>query len=179
VDAKAPRAHCDDCPLRDRLIVLGYGPTTADRVIVGEAPGETEVVKGRPLVGSAGRRLDRALDANDVPRSSIYITNAVLCHPEGNESPPPRDAIKACHERLIAEVDLMQPRKVLALGMTAAKALTGDPRPIRELRVLDAAPSPYLVGDANVRATYHPSSLNRNPEWPGNFDNDVGWLGDD
>ena len=179
MDGRAPLGRCEACPLRNRPIVPGYGPNPAKCVIVGEAPGETEVIEGRPFVGSAGRRLDKALDANNVPRSAIYITNAVLCHPEGNQSPPPPDAIEACHERLIAEVDLAQPQKVLALGKTASKALTGDSRPIGQLRVLDAAPSPYPVGDAKVRVTYHPSSLNRNPGWPGSFDNDVGWLGED
>jgi uracil-DNA glycosylase family 4 len=179
MDGKAPLAHCDACPLRDRPVVLGFGPEAADRVIVGEAPGEREVAEGRPFVGSAGRRLNKALVAKEVPRSTLYITNAVLCHPEGNESPPPLGAVKACHERLIAEIGLTQPRKVLALGKTASKALTGDPTSIEQLRLLDEAPSPYLGGDAKVRVTYHPSALNRRPGRSDNFDDDVGWLADD
>jgi uracil-DNA glycosylase len=111
-----------------------------------------------------------------VDRSAVYITNTVLCQPPDNESPPPGEAILACHERLIREVQLRMPRKVLALGKTAAEALTGDTRPIKELRHLRAAPSPYLGGQAEVRVTYHPSALWRNPEWPGRFDEDIGWL---
>jgi uracil-DNA glycosylase len=179
VDAKAPPARCGDCPLKDRPVVRGFGLRRTDRVIVGEAPGETEVLEGKPFVGKAGRRLDKALKANGIPRSSIYITNVVLCHPEGNESPPPRDAIRACHSRLIAEIDQWGPRRVLALGKTAAKALTGDSRPIEQLRLVRPTPSPYLRGDAEVRVTYHPSALTRKPEWPGRFDDDVGWLGED
>ncbi len=69
------------------------------------------------------------------------------------------------------------PLKALALGGIAARAVTGDPRPIRQLRLLHPAPSPYLSGNAEVRVTYHPSALTRNPAWPGRFDEDVGWLG--
>ena len=68
--------------------------------------------------------------------------------------------------------------KVLALGRTAARALTGDSRPIEQLRLLRPAPSPYLGGQAQVRVTYHPSALTRNPAWPGRFDEDIGWLGE-
>lgn len=145
---------------------------------MGEAPGESEAVEGKPFVGKAGGRLNQALAAAEVDRSAVYITNTVLCHPAGNESPPPREAISACHQRLISEIQLRMPRKVLALGATAGKALTGDSRPIQQLRLLRPAPSPFLRGDAEVRVTYHPSALPRNPAWPGRFGEDVGWLGE-
>ena len=145
---------------------------------MGEAPGEKEAVKGEPFVGKAGDRLNDTLAAAKVSRSAIHITNTVLCHPEANRSPPPREAISACHQRLISEIQLRMPRKVLALGKTAAKALTGDSRPIEQLRLLRPAPCPYLGGYAQVRVTYHPSALTRNPAWPERFDQDVGWLGE-
>lgn len=148
-----------------------------DRVIVGEAPGETEVVEGRPFVGKAGGRLNEALSVAGVDRLAVYITNTVLCHPEGNNSPPP-EAVAACHDRLITEIRLRMPSKVLALGKTASKALTGDGSSIEQLRLLRPAPSPYLDDSSEVRVTYHPSALTRNPEWPGRFDGDVGWLGE-
>lgn len=169
--------RCDRCPLQDRRVVAGEGPFNAERVIVGEAPGETEGREGRPFVGQAGRLLRERLAARGVDVATVCITNAVLCHPEGNESPPPEDAISACHERLIREVQQREPRKVMALGGTAAEALTGVPRPkIYELRLLHAAPSPYLGGDCEVRVTYHPSALNRDPAWSRRFDDDIGWL---
>jgi uracil-DNA glycosylase len=79
---------------------------------------------------------------------------------------------------LIVEIRLRMPSKVLALGKTASKALTGDGRSITELRVLRPTPSPYLDDSSELRVTYHPSALTRNPEWPGRFDGDVGWLGE-
>jgi DNA polymerase len=145
-------------------------------VIVGEAPGRQEVIEGRAFVGKAGRRLNQALAASGVERTAVYVTNAVLCHPAGNQSPPPRDAIAACHARLIHEVSQRAPQKVLALGTVAAKALTGDSRTIESLRVEPHVPSPFLGTGAEVRVTYHPSALSRNPGWPGRFDGDVGWL---
>ena len=186
MDAKAPLARCGECPLRDRPLVRGFGALSADQVIVGEAPGCTEAVEGKPFVGKAGRRLDEGLSAEGVDRSSVYITNAVLCHPPGNESPPPREAIRACHDRLISEIrgvlccegQRRTQAKVLALGKTAAKALTGNSRPIKELRLLRPAPNLHLGGCAEVRVTYHPSKLNINPAWSESFDEDMGWFAD-
>jgi uracil-DNA glycosylase len=66
--------------------------------------------------------------------------------------------------------------KVLALGKTAAKALTRDSRSIEQLRLLRPAPNHYLGGDVEVRVTYHPSALPRNPAWSERFDEDVRWL---
>ena len=147
----------------------------SDRVIVGEAPGQDEVVQGRPFVGRAGRRLNRSLSAAGVDRLALYITNTVLCHPEGDEQPPP-GAIEACHERLIAEIRMRMPRKVLALGRTAGRELAGDPRSsLDELRSRRPAP-PDLAPYSELRVTYHPSALNRNAAWPGRFDQDIDWF---
>jgi uracil-DNA glycosylase family 4 len=146
-----------------------------NRVIVGEAPGETEVAQGKPFVGKAGKRMNDALKAACVDRLAVHVTNAVLCRPEGNATPP-KEVIDACRERLIKEIRSKMPTRVLALGTTAKLALTGDKRPIKTLRLLPHVPSSHLGGPAKVRVTYHPSALTRNPDWPGHFDSDVGWL---
>ena len=160
---QGPLARCGICPLRDRPFVAGHGPSMTDRVIVGEAPGQKEVIHGKPSVGKAGGRLGEALLAAGVDRLAVFVTNTVLCHPAGNESPPPEQAVQACHERLVTEIRVRMPNKVLALGTTAGKALTGDARPIEKLRLLRPTPSPYLDGHSEVRVTYHPSALTRNP----------------
>lgn len=179
MEAMAPLGRCDDCPFGHRCVVPGEGPDETNWVIVGQAPADTEVAKGRPFVGTSGVRLDQALAAARVDRSAVYITNTALCQPPDNESPPPDEAILACHERLIREVQLRMPRKVLALGKTAAEALTGVSGTIAELRLLRPAPSPYLGGYAEVQVTYHPSSLHWNREWSAHFDEDIGWLSPD
>ncbi len=178
VKPKAPLARCNQCPLRNRPVVRGECIDAARLAIVGEAPGAQEVIEGRPFVGTSGRRLDLALDAARVDRGSVYVTNAVLCRPEGHPPTPPPEAISACHARLLHEVSQRRPEKVLALGGIAAEALTGDSRTIEKLRLERPAPSPFLGGDAEVRVTYHPSALHWNRKWPGRFDGDVGWLGE-
>jgi uracil-DNA glycosylase len=176
MDTHAPLSRCGDCPFRHRCVVLGDGPRKTEWVIVGQAPADTEVLQGKPFVGSAGARLNQALIDARVDRSAGYITNTVLCQPPGNESPPPLEAVLACHDRLIKEIQLTMPRKVLALGGTAAKELTGESGTIEQLRLLRPAPSPYLGGDAEVRVTYHPSSLHWSREWSAHFDEDICWL---
>ncbi len=175
MDPKAPFADCNRCPLRDEHFVRGYGPQQADRVIVGEAPGEEEVVQGRPFVGSAGKLLDKAFAAADVDRSALYITNTVLCRPPSNADPLPA-AIAACSGRLTHEIQGKAPQKVLGLGAFASEALTGLSRPIKEMRLLTRAPSPYLKG-CEVRVTYHPAALRyMKVEDRQHFRDDIGWL---
>jgi uracil-DNA glycosylase len=175
VKARLPR--CDECPFRNRRVVPGYGPDDSQLVIVGEAPGNTEVLEGVPFVGQAGGRLDVALVAAHLERGTIYITNAVLCQPPHNQSPPPKEAIAACRKRLIAEMSQRMPRKVLALGVTSAEALTPKRIVVESDRGHDLRPH-SLDSHTEVRVTYHPSALHWNPKWPGDFDDDVGWLGE-
>ena len=175
VRAKRRLPRCDDCPFRSRRVVPGYGPNKSDLVIVGQAPADTEVLEGVPFVGDAGDRLDVALRDAHLDRSKIYITNTVLCQPPDNESPPPDLAIQACHERLLTEVRMRMPQKVLALGVTAAEALTPKRIVIKRERGHDLQPH-LMDSRTKVRVTYHPSALNRNPKWLGYLDEDVGWL---
>lgn len=173
-------ARCSGCPLGGQPVVPGQGPAGADRWIVGLCPGSREAIEGRPFVGLAGRRLDRALTAAGVARSAAYVTNAVLCHPPANRSAPPAGALKACHGRLIDEIRQKRPRKLLALGGKAAQQVTGDRRPLRVLRSLASVPSLYFEPDPVVRVTWHPSplALNRDGTRSQEFDEDIAWLGE-
>lgn len=177
MDPKSAYARCDGCPFPRQCVVRGHGPDEADRVIVGQAPAEQEVLMGIPFVGDAGRRLNEALRAAPIDRASTYITNAVGCQPPNNQSPPPQEALEACHDRLIPEVRRRMPRKVLALGRIAAKELTGRLPIIAQDRQRDIWPH-HLDSQTRVRVTYHPSplALNINPERPRQFDEDVAWL---
>jgi hypothetical protein len=113
VDPKAPLARCDDCPLRDRPFVHGYGPPMTDRVLVGQAPAAEEVVQGKPFVGPSGQRLDKALTAAAVDRRALYVTNTVLCLLHDGDNGPHEKALEACRDRLIAEIRERMPRKRL------------------------------------------------------------------
>lgn len=83
--AKRLGAKCDICPLRGREPVLGEGPMGAAMAVVGEAPGREEVKHGRPFIGKSGEALDGYLSQVGMPRSAVFISNAVACFPDGGD----------------------------------------------------------------------------------------------
>jgi uracil-DNA glycosylase family protein len=146
---------------------FGEGRASADVVLVGEQPGDQEDVAGRPFVGPAGRLLDRALEAAGLDRDAVYVTNAVKHFkwqpsPRGNRRihvKPDTREIAACRPWLDAELAVLRPRLVVALGATAAQALLGRTFRVTRSRgvVLPLPPSSSIV------ATVHPSSILRAP----------------
>ena len=158
---------CRSCPLwaNATQTVFGEGPQGAAIMLVGEQPGDREDLAGRPFVGPAGRLLDRALAAAGIERASVYVTNAVKHfknEPRGKRRihKKPADAeIEACHPWLERELDLVAPRVVVALGATAARALTGRATAIERNR---GRLMPH--GSAQLLVTVHPSFLLRVPE---------------
>jgi uracil-DNA glycosylase family 4 len=175
MDPKAPLAHCDECPLKDRPFVPGHGSNKEGIVIVGRDPGRTEVAQGKPFVGKSGVLLNEELRFNGIDRSSVYVTNAVLCHTEGNKKPSVR-AVRACHDRLIWEIKQSRPRKVLALGETATGAVTGETRTIADLRLAGPLRSRFLGDDVAVGVTYHPGAILRNSNLRPLFASDIRML---
>lgn len=157
---------CSHCPLYvdDSYghLVRGYG--VADRLmIIGEAPGASEVSQGKPFVGESGKLIRRVLQELSVdPDEDVYWTNAVLCRPPGNKTPTPT-AIKACNDRLRrVEIPLVNPQKILALGGVALSGLIGVPAglPItkwhgRGMMIEVEGRSIFSI------ATYHPSAVLR------------------
>jgi uracil-DNA glycosylase len=146
--------------------VPGEGARHADIMLVGEAPGDAEDLSGRPFVGPAGALLDRALTEAGLERGSIYITNAVKhfkYEPRGKRrlhvKPAPGE-IHACNQWLQAEVELVKPRLVIALGATAARALMGKIVTINQTRG-----SPLQLDEhTQLWVTVHPSYLLRIPD---------------
>src|SRR5207248_5884702 len=139
------------------------GPAHARIVFVGEQPGDKEDLEGKPFVGPAGRMLDKALEEAGVNRSEAYVTNAVKhfkWEPAGkrrlHKKPNSRE-IAACRPWLEAEIRLIRPNLVVALGSTAAQTIFGPSfRVTRERgKVLSSELAPRVV------ATVHPSSLLR------------------
>ena len=161
-------AECTACPLfRDATqTVFGEGPERAMIMFVGEQPGDSEDLAGHPFVGSAGKLLDRCLKAAGIDRRQAYVTNAVKHFkwvPRGTRrihSKPSSMEIAACFPWLEAEIAVVRPRIVVALGATAAQALFGKAfRVTRERgRLIPSRWAPYAM------ATVHPSSLLRAPD---------------
>jgi uracil-DNA glycosylase family protein len=161
-------ATCRACDLWKNATqtVFGEGPSDADILFVGEQPGDREDRAGRPFVGPAGLLLDRALKEAGVDRRRAYVTNAVKhfkFEPRGKlrlHKRPNAGEIKACRRWLLAEIEVLQPRLVVALGATAALGLAGRPVPIGKNR----GQTLVLAGGLHVFVTVHPSSLLRLPE---------------
>src|SRR6266516_3770942 len=160
--------NCTACHLYQRATqtVFGEGPKKATIMLVGEQPGDYEDVAGKPFVGPAGKIMDRALDEAGIDRSQVYVTNAVKhfkWEPRGkrriHQKPNSRE-IAACRPWLEAELRIVRPNLVVAMGATAAQAFFGPGfRVTRERgKVLSSKLAPRVL------ATVHPSSLLRQPD---------------
>ncbi len=108
---------CTDCPLsRGRTkAVPGEGPSNAQVMFIGEAPGFNEDQQGRPFVGAAGHFLEELLGSAGIKRADVFITNVVKCRPPNNREPLPAE-ISACRKYLERQIALLQPRLVVTLG---------------------------------------------------------------
>jgi DNA polymerase len=135
------------------------GSESADLLVVGEAPGADEDRQGEPFVGRGGQLLNAMLQAIGLCRTDIYIANILKCRPPGNRDPKPEEA-QACSDYLQSQIDLIQPRLILAVGRIAAQWLLRSDTPLGRLRgrvhYFGAAETPLLV-------TYHPAYLLRSP----------------
>jgi uracil-DNA glycosylase len=161
-------AACTRCPLyRDATqAVPGEGPSQARLMLVGEQPGDKEDLAGRPFVGPAGRVLDRALHDAGIVREETFVTGAVkhfkheMRGKRRLHKRPNNYEIERCKIWLNAERDLVKPATIIALGVTAARSLTGRTVTINKVRgqPLELADGTKLV------VTIHPSALLRMPD---------------
>lgn len=160
----AAEAHdCTRCRLCEtrKSVVFSRGRAGNRVMFVGEAPGADEDARGLPFVGRAGKLLDQIVDALGFERDEIYVTNILKCRPPGNRDPRP-DEIEACTPFLEAQIELIQPKIICALGRFAAGFLTGNPgAPMGRLR----GKIHYYRDRIMVLPTYHPAALLRNPGW--------------
>lgn len=149
---------CTACGLRAGCTqtVFGVGDEKADWLFVGEGPGAEEDQRGEPFVGQAGRLLDNMLAAIDLKRgANVYIANIVKCRPPGNRNPEPSEAL-ACEPYLARQIELLQPKLIVALGKIAAANLLASDAPIGALRG-----KLHSYRGIPLIATYHPAYLLR------------------
>lgn len=154
-------AQCRGCSLYStaKNSVPGEGNPNAGFICVGEAPGQTEDELGRPFVGRAGDLLSKILDAIQFKREDVFICNVLKHRPPGNRNPAP-DEITACSPYLLRQLELLQPRVILALGTFASQTLLQTREPIGKLRGLV-----HRFHGVPLICTYHPAALLRNPAW--------------
>lgn len=118
---------CTKCPLWESrtLAVPGDGRYTSRVMIVGEAPGREEDESGKPFVGAAGRYLDKVLEGTGLDRRDFFITNTVKCRPPKNRTPRAIEVGTCTANYLFEQIELINPRLVMLLGLVAARTVLG------------------------------------------------------
>ena len=162
---------CTKCPLHEtrNSVVFGVGNTDADLMFIGEAPGADEDRQGEPFVGRAGQLLTQIIEGGmKLKREDVYIANVLKCRPPSNRNPEPVE-VETCNPYLVRQIELIQPKVIIALGSFAAQMLLGTKIGITKLRgefhacnVAGLRVLPHkkpLV----VMPTFHPAYLLRNP----------------
>jgi uracil-DNA glycosylase len=139
--------------------VPGEGDPKAQLVCVGEAPGGKEDATGRPFVGPAGQLLTKILEAIDLTREQVFICNVLKHRPPGNRNPLPEE-VEACTPYLTRQLELIQPKVIVAFGTFAAQTLLQTKAGIGQLRGLV-----HRYHGIPLIVTYHPAALLRNPAW--------------
>ena len=151
---------CTRCPLHKqgrKQIVFGVGNPEAEIMFAGEAPGADEDQQGEPFVGRAGQLLNNMIAAMGLRREDVYIANVIKCRPPGNRTPEPSECA-ICSPFLLRQIEVIQPKVLIALGAVAARTLTGVNDAMARLRGKwwDFRGTPLAV-------TYHPAYLLRDP----------------
>jgi DNA polymerase len=164
-DLRHAAESCTRCDLYRNAthLVFGEGPENAEVVLVGEQPGDKEDLARRPFVGPAGRLLDQCLQAAGVDRDRCYVTNAVkhfkyqMRGKKRLHARPNAGEVQRCAWWLGAELELLRPKLVVALGATAVSSLLGSK--VKVMR--DRGNILHPEGQFDILVTIHPSALLR------------------
>ncbi len=153
--------NCKKCSLGETRtkFVFGVGNPNADILLVGEAPGAEEDKTGEPFVGRAGKLLTDILKAIDIKREDVFIANILKCRPPNNRTPIPEE-VSTCIPYLKKQIDLIKPKLILCLGVTAANGLLNAKNSLIKMRG-----NVYEFHNVKLMVTYHPAALLRNPNW--------------
>jgi len=150
--------HCQKCPLFQERenAVPGEGNLEAELMFVGEAPGHDEDVQGQPFVGRAGQLLTKIINAMSFQRQEVYITNVIKCRPPQNRTPYKKE-IEQCAPHLLEQIEIINPKVIIALGKVAADFFIESDLSMSLLRG-----NFYEFKEIRVMPTFHPSYLIRN-----------------
>ncbi|MEP7015891.1 MAG: uracil-DNA glycosylase [Verrucomicrobiota bacterium] len=157
-----PCVKCPHLASSRTQTVFGVGNSDADLMFIGEAPGADEDRQGQPFVGRAGQLLTKIIKAMGFSRDDVYIANILKCRPDmpagsfGNRAPTPQE-MQTCTPYLLEQIDIIQPKVVVALGAVAVEGLLGTRGTMRELRGRWNA-----YNGTPLMITYHPAYLLRN-----------------
>ena len=165
--------ECQKCPLGEtrNQFVFGVGDPQANLMLVGEAPGAEEDRLGEPFIGRAGKLLDKILIAINRSRTKdVYICNVIKCRPPNNRDPLASE-VEQCEPYLLKQIEIMQPKVIVALGRVAGKTLLKEEQPLKDMRskLHDYFGTPLIV-------TYHPAALLRNSNFKPAAWEDFKWI---
>src|SRR5205809_1218669 len=156
---------CTKCPnlaSSRTQTVFGVGNPDAEIMFIGEAPGADEDAQGEPFVGRAGQLLTKIIKAMGFARAEVYIANILKCRPDtpgskfGNRPPTPNE-MQTCRPYLMEQIDIIQPKVIVALGAVAVEGLLGTRATMRDLRGRW-----HIYNSIPLMITYHPAYLLRN-----------------
>jgi uracil-DNA glycosylase family 4 len=153
-------AECSRCALAPTrtTTVFARGNPSAEILFVGEGPGEDEDREGKPFVGRAGQLLDKMIGAMGLSERDVYICNVVKCRPPKNRTPEPIE-MASCLPYLVEQIEIVEPRVIVALGATALRGLLGSTEGITRAR----GQWKLYRGSIPVMPTFHPSYVLRQP----------------
>ena len=157
-DAVQICTKCSELSSTRTQTVFGAGYVKAQLVFVGEAPGFDEDRQGLPFVGKAGQLLTKMIEAIEMKRSEVFICNVLKCRPPQNRNPKPEEVIN-CEPYLWAQLDVIKPKLICALGNFAAQTLLKTTKSISQLRGIIHESHGY-----RIICTFHPAYLLRNPD---------------
>ena len=163
---RGPVLVCTRCPhlVKSRKkVVFGVGNPEAELMFIGEAPGADEDLVGEPFVGKAGQLLTKIIEAMDFRRPDVYIANVLKCRPDtppgasGNRKPTPEE-MNVCKPYLLQQIEIIQPKVIVALGGTAVEGLLG----IEKAFITQLRGTWKTFQGIPLMPTFHPSYLLRN-----------------
>ena len=162
-----------NCELKKNAtnLVFSDGNPFSKIMIIGEGPGANEDKEGKPFVGRAGKLLDKMLTAiNRSRENDVFICNVLKCRPPDNRDPS-KEEISKCEPYLVNQIDLIQPKLIVALGRVAGKTLLGVDKSLKDMRN-----TIHSYHGTNLIVTYHPAALLRNSNWKPDAWNDFKWI---
>ncbi|MEL7834365.1 uracil-DNA glycosylase [Fodinibius sp. Rm-B-1B1-1] len=160
LEALCQKADVLRTDLKETQLVFGVGNPNADLMIIGEAPGAEEDKQGEPFVGKAGQLLNNILDAINFKREDVYIANILKHRPPNNRNPKPEERERSL-PFLLRQIDLIDPKLILAVGKVAAQTLLDKNLSLTKMR----GQFHDFRGKYQLLATYHPAALLRHPKW--------------
>ncbi len=141
-------------------LVFGTGNPDADLMLIGEAPGSEEDKQGEPFVGAAGKLLNKILAAIDLKREDVYIANILKHRPPNNRDPLPEERERSL-PFLLKQIELVNPKLILALGKVSAQTLLNSNESLGRMRKKFHS----FMDKYELMATYHPAALLRYDKW--------------